>query len=144
MQLVRPRFSGEIRKTGNEWKRGKTMGDRIQWIEHKGKKILLCDLSKLGEVKYLEHVELMEKELLKAKPGELIPHIVDVSESIMTAGSSARGKQTVKVLSDAGIRTATAMVGVTGIKRIIAQAISRDVFFAKSMEDAKDWVVAQV
>ncbi len=34
------------------------------------------------------------------------------------------------------------MVGVTGIKRVIAQAISKDVYFAKNMDDAKEYVTS--
>ena len=54
----------------------------------------------------------------------------------MTKVTSDRGEKTVEVLSKAGVLATTAMVGVTGIKRVIAQAISRDVYFARNMEDA--------
>jgi hypothetical protein len=118
------------------------MSERVKWIEHKGKKILLCTLAGLEEPAYLEGVDEMEAALLKCAPGAVWPHIVDVTDSIMTTATSDRGKKTVDLLVQAGVRTRTAMVGVSGIKRVIAQAISKDVYFAKTMDDARDYVVA--
>ena len=36
-----------------------------------------------------------------------------------------------------------ALVGITGIKRVLAQMLKRDMHFAKSMEDAKEWLAGQ-
>ncbi len=118
------------------------MASEIQWIEHEGKRILLCNFAGYDETQYMKGVDAMEAELLKQKPRERVPHIVDVTDSHMSKASSDRGKRTVDVLGKAGIVTVTAMVGVTGIKRVIAQAISKDVYFARDMEDAKKYVVS--
>ncbi len=118
------------------------MATEIQWIEHNGKRILLCNFVGYDETQYMKGVDAMEAELLKQKPGERILHIVDVTDSHMTKATSDRGKRTVEILVKAGITTLTAMVGVTGIKRVIAQAISKDVYFAKNLEDAKNYVVS--
>jgi hypothetical protein len=117
------------------------MKNKIQWIEHKGKKILFCDFSNYTETEYIEGTGLMEKELLKQPRGSKPLLIVDVTNSYMTQATSARGKETVKVLTEADVITKTAMVGIAGIKKIIAQAISRDVYFAKDIESAKEWLV---
>ena len=118
------------------------MSSEIQWIEHNGKKIILCNFAGYDEKQYLSGVDAMEAELLKQLPGVPVPHIVDVTDSHMTKVTSDRGKRTVEVLGKAGIVTRTAMVGVTGIKRVIAQAISKDVYFAKDMDDAKAYVTS--
>ncbi len=34
-----------------------------------------------------------------------------------------------------------AVLGVTGVKKMIAKAIRRDIYFAESEEDAKEWIV---
>jgi hypothetical protein len=119
------------------------MSERVKWIEYRGKKILFCDFSNHDEQQYLVGVEEMETELLKLKPDTVWPQIVDVTNSTMTKVTSDRGKKTVALLSEANIKTRTAMVGVTGIKRVIAQAISKDVYFAKNMDDAKEWAIAE-
>ena len=89
----------------------------------------------------MKGVDAMESELLKQPSGSRVPLIVDVTDSSMTKKTSERGKQTAAALSKVEVTTATAMVGVTGVKRIIATAISRDVYFAKDLESAKDWAV---
>jgi len=119
------------------------MSERVKWIEHNGTKVLLSDCSKCDEQQYLEIVGEMEAELLKCQPGPSWPLIVDVTDSTMTKTTSDRGKKTVVLLSQAGVMTRTAMVGVTGIKRVIAQAISKDVYFARSMEDALEFVTSE-
>jgi len=118
------------------------MYEYIQWIEYVGKKILFCDFSNFNEKQYIEGVDGMEKELLTQSRGSNILMIVDVTHSSMTLASSERGKQCIAVLSKAGITTKTAMVGITGLKKIITQAISKDVYCAKDMDAAKNWVVA--
>lgn len=119
------------------------MDDCIKWIDFNGKKIMFCDFSNFDEQQYMDGVDLMEQELLKQSRGSCTPQILDVTNSHMTQKTSERGKQTVKVLSEAEITTNTAMVGISGVKRIIAKAISRDVFFAKDMQSAKEWVISQ-
>ena len=118
------------------------MSDYIKWIEHKGHKVLFCDFSNFDEQQYLDGTELMEKELLSQEKGSNSPLVIDVTNSHMTKKTSDRGKKTVTVLTDAEITTTTAMVGVTGIKKIIAQAISRDVYFAKDLDSAMDWAIS--
>ncbi len=117
------------------------MAERIQWTEYKGKKILISNFSNYNEEEYIRGTEEMEKVLLKEPRGSRPLLIVDVTNSHMSKASSDRGKKTVELLTEADIITKTAMVGIVGIKKIIAQAISRDVYFAKDMESAKEWLV---
>jgi hypothetical protein len=117
------------------------MSKHVEWIEYKGNRILLCNFSNFNEQQYLDGVDEMEKELLNQPQGSRLLHIVDVTDSTMTQKTSDRGKKTVELLSKAGIATLTAMVGITGIKKIIAKAISKDVYFAKDMDSAKDWLI---
>ncbi len=113
------------------------MEESIKWIEYKGKRIMFCNFANYDEQMYLDGVDLMEKGLLKHPMGSCIPQIIDVTDSHMTAKTSDRGKRTVKVPAEAGINTNTAILGITGIKRIIAQAVSPVVNFAKGMDSAK-------
>jgi hypothetical protein len=118
------------------------MSTYTQWIQHKGKKILFCNYAGCNEAQYLAGVTEMEQELMKQPTGTKIPLLIDVTKSSMTIATRDRGKQTIEVLTKANITTDTAMVGISGIQKIIAQAISKDVHYANDMESAKDWLVS--
>jgi hypothetical protein len=117
------------------------MAEMLRWIEHKGKRILYCDFSNFSEQAYLDGTEAMEKELLAQGTGNHSLLLINVENSTMNQATSDRGKKTVEILTAARITSKTSMIGITGIKRIIAQAISRDVHFDKDLESAKDWLV---
>jgi uncharacterized protein YifN (PemK superfamily) len=140
MHVRRRRHEHEGMAFSGIWK-GAFMEHKIQWIEHKGTKILICDFSNYDEKQYLDGTDAMEKELLKQPPNSKPKLVVDVTNSKMSQATSERGKKTVEILTKAGMIVLTAMVGITGIKRVIAQAISRDVHFAKDMEEAKEWLI---
>jgi hypothetical protein len=118
------------------------MGKTINWIDHKGKKILFCDFAGFSEDEYISGVDAMEKELLAQGKGSYTLLLIDVEGSHMTQKTSDRGKKTIEVLTPENITTKTSMIGISGVKRIIAQAISRDVHFDKDKESAKDWLVS--
>ena len=119
------------------------MKPSVQWIEYKGKKILFCDFSGIDENQYMTGVDMMEKELLAQPPGSNVPLLIDVSNSRMTLATRDRGKKTVDVLLTTSITTKTVMIGITGLQKLIAQAISRDVHYANDLDSAKDWLANQ-
>ena len=119
------------------------MSERVKWIQHKGKSILFCDFAGLNEAQYLDGVAEMEAELLKQPAGTNVLMLIDVAGSRMSAVTRDRGKETVAVVEKAGITTNTVLSGITGLQKIIAQAISRDVHFENDIESAKEWLVSQ-
>lgn len=112
---------------------------RLQAIEEQGKKIYYTDFSGLNEADFLvllkkamdRDMELPEKSLL----------LQDISGTVLT--------DKIKVEIDKGAVIAKrkkyifALLGITGIKRIVAQAINRNTFFTKDIEQAKDWLLKQ-
>ena len=58
------------------------MAKYTQWIEHKGKRILLVDHPGLSEAQYVEAMEEMKQEILKEKAGALV--LVNVAGIDMT------------------------------------------------------------
>jgi hypothetical protein len=84
----------------------------------------------------------METEILKYKnqPG-VIYTISDITNSHIAADVKTRFDALVK--STDGISRAKATVGVQGIQKIIANAIKKDMHFAASVDDAKEWLVNQ-
>jgi hypothetical protein len=119
------------------------MSESLKWIEHKGKRILFCDFSNFSEEEYLQGTEDMEKELIAQGKGSFTLLLIDVKDSHMSQVTSDRGKKTIEILTPLNITTKTSMIGISGVKRIIAQAISRDVHFDKDLESAKDWLVEE-
>jgi hypothetical protein len=117
----------------------------VQWIEHKGKKILFIQVSGLDEAGYLAALDEAEQELLRQPAGDTVLTLWDISGSHITLKTKDRGKELVAALEKKGITSLTAMVGVTALQRIVAQAISRGdlVYYADSLEAAKDWLVEQ-
>jgi hypothetical protein len=119
------------------------MGERVNWIQHRGKKILFCTFTGLEETEYLAQVDEMENELEGQPSGSNVLMLIDVTNSRMTPATRDRGKQTVSVLEKAGVTTTTAMVGISGLQKIIASSISKDVHYGKDIESVKDWLVSQ-
>ncbi|MBN2532945.1 MAG: hypothetical protein JXB88_08640 [Spirochaetales bacterium] len=119
------------------------MSDRIQWLEHKGKRILYVDYSGLfAGPEYLELIGEMEKEILKYmnKPGSIYT-ITNVAGSHVN--DEVKKRFDAMVRNTMGISKARAIVGIMGIQKLIARAIKKDVYFAGSIEEAKDWLVTR-
>ena len=117
----------------------------VQWIDHRGKKILFIQVSGLDEEGYLAALDEAEKELLRQPANSSILTLWDISGSHITLKTKARGDQLVAALEEKGITSTTAMVGVTALQRVVAQAISKGagMHYAQSLEAAKDWLVQQ-
>jgi hypothetical protein len=110
----------------------------VRYEEYKGEKILYIDFSNLKDQEYLDAIDEAEKEILKNKPGT-ISTIINVANTYITEELKIRFSKLAERTK--GITKVRATVGLTGIKRIIAKAIKRDLYFASSDEDAKEWIV---
>jgi hypothetical protein len=119
------------------------MKDRIEWIEHKGKKILFCDFTKLTGTGYMEGVDAMDEVLLSHPAGTQILALIDITDSRMSTETRKRGEETRRKIAEAGVSITTSLVGFSGMQRIIIQAISRNVNYAADIESAKDWLVSR-
>lgn len=118
------------------------MSERIKWIDHKGKKILFNNYQGLKGDEYTQTIKESEKESLNS--GMKTVYVLnDVTDSFMNDDSTAAAKQWVNVCKDKGITLVISLVGISGLKRIVAQAVKRDMHFAKSLEDAKDWLASK-
>lgn len=118
------------------------MSERVKWIEHKGKKILFSNYQGLKGDEYTQTIKESEKETLNSGM-KTIYVLNDVTDSYMNDDSTAAAKHWIDTCKDQGITLIITLVGITGIKRIVAQAVKRDMHFAKSLEDAKDWLASK-
>ena len=82
--------------------------------------------------------------LLKSAVGKNPPYLLaltDVSNTTTTARITEKSKQCGELLK--GVKSTTAIVGVTETKKVIARIVSPDVRVFESPEKAKDWLAAQ-
>ena len=119
------------------------MSKYVQWIEHKGKKILFNNYSGLEGEEYLRAIDETKQELLKQPVGSRVLTLTDTSNSRATVATKDKAKEQQAAIKEKRIVTCAAIVGVSGWQKVIAQLIRGDVYFAQSVEDAKDWLVEQ-
>ncbi len=115
---------------------------RFQWIEYKGRKILLNDFKGLEGDDYVKAIKESEKESL-SYGFKTVYMINDVTDSYMTPESTKAAKHWVNTFKEKELNLIIALVGIEGLRRVIAQAIRRDMYFAKNIEDAKEWLSKQ-
>jgi hypothetical protein len=120
------------------------MSDRVKWIEEQGVKILFVDYSGLDEKKYLEVAEEFKNTVLAQPAGVIVNNIVDITNTFITEVV----RNALKNFSDeihqkrkGSEKAPTAVIGVTGVKKVIAKAFRSDVHFANDFDDAISWMV---
>jgi hypothetical protein len=100
------------------------------------------------EEEYFKAIDEFEKEILKQPRGIKTRVLVDVTGSILTAKITERNKEVERKAREKGIPDGpTALVGVSGFKMAVVQAMSflrPNLHVAKSEEAAKDWLVERV
>jgi hypothetical protein len=118
------------------------MGEHIQWVTHKGKRILFVNCARLGEAEILASFEEMKQELLKERTGPMV--LIDISDIDMTTALIGKAKELTAATKDAGIKDGpNAIVGLTGLQKAVAQLFGRGVHFADSVGEAKEWLLKQ-
>ena len=118
------------------------IGSRIEWIEHKGKPILVNDLTGLTDKEIAEQMIKYEKVVLDMKETHI--HVLsDITNA--TFGPSSMSELKRIVISTKSYVSKYAIVGVIGIKSILFNAVKQ---FAKknlnsfnTIEEAKDWLI---
>jgi hypothetical protein len=120
------------------------MPPHVQWIEHRGQPILYSNYAGLSEAEYLHAMDETQRELLSRPAGSTVLTVTDVSRGRSSRAIMAKANAMAAETRAAGITTIDAVVGVGRLQRPIAQAVRRDIHFAGSLEDAKDWLAAQL
>lgn len=70
--------------------------------------------------------------------------ITDASRGQASRAIMAKADEIAAAARAASITTIDAVVGIGRLQRPFAQAVRRDIHFAGSLEDAKNWLVRQV
>lgn len=116
------------------------MTDRLSWIEHKGARILYVDYSGLSEEEHVQTIEAFKNELLKQTPGSIVT-LTNIANTRMTDAVRKKFKELAEQTE--GISKGAAAIGVTGFKKALAVLIKKDLYYADSLEEAKDWLAEQ-
>jgi hypothetical protein len=119
------------------------MGKYVQWITHKGTRILFVDAVGLREAEYIAALEEMKKELLKGRQSP--PVLIDLTKWEMTPASINKAKEVTAALKKAGVPFGpNALVGMSGLqKSVAALSVKYGVCYATNIEEAKEWLVKE-
>lgn len=117
------------------------MSDRVSWIKHKGARILYADYAGLSEQECMEVIGEFQDELLQQSPGS----VVTLTNMTDFRHVTTEVKDRFKVLAERsrGISKGAATVGVTGFRKAIAVLLRGDMYYADSVEEAKEWLAEQ-
>jgi hypothetical protein len=118
------------------------VGKYVQWMNHKGKKILFLNAKDLREAEYMVAQEELKQELLKVRTSALV--LVDATGTEMTTKTTNKGKEVAAATKAEGVPDGpSVVVGLTGLQRAVAQLFGRGVHFSSSVEEAKEWLVKE-
>jgi hypothetical protein len=113
----------------------------IDWIEYKNKEILLIDYRGLGEEEIIETLKLVP-ERIRERPAPVLL-LADVTDTTTTPAFMS-------LLKEVGVQIKPfldkqAIVGISGLKRILLDAYNRFTGSAggafPTLDEAKEWLV---
>ena len=117
------------------------MNERIKIIEKSGHKILSVDMSNLT----IPEVLSMYPEVNAiAIPQKIRLIMLDVTNTRSSSEIKDKSKEAISELEATVGTVYSALVGIRGIQKIIANAISRNQHFAESTQEAIEWLIDQV
>jgi hypothetical protein len=119
------------------------MGKYVKWIEYRGKKILYSDYSGLKGAEYEAAIDETIEELLNMPDGTVAPSITNIKGTTMSNLTSGKGRQITALLKKKNLSGPMAMVGVSELVGAVVRLLQPNVHIAKSVEEAKEWVVNQ-
>ena len=114
------------------------MGQYIEVLTHNGKEIIYLNMEGLNEADQLKAID--EADKFFATKNNIL-NLTNVGNTITTPAVTEKANN-LNNKHRANIK-AQAVLGVSGMKRIIAQGMNRGMYFAKNIEDAKDWLTKQ-
>jgi len=115
----------------------------MEWIEHQGKRILRMDVHHMTIEQYVKEVEAACELVKASKPAPESVLLMVCGEQPKGALDEAAAAWKVFQAGAKGLMRAQAVVGLNGFKRVVARLVVRDLYFASSEDDARDWLVRQ-
>ena len=119
------------------------MGKHVQWIEHKGVRILFLNGKGLSEEENFAAQDELKQELLRDRSGP--PVLVDLSKTAMTKKTADKSKEVFAATMGAGLPQApTAIVGLNKLQRAVAQLFDKGAaHYFDNVDQAKEFLVKE-
>ena len=118
--------------------------NRVQFIQHKGKKILHLNFADCKADEVLQTIEIAKAAIRTQSPGTVCT-LTDVTNTSFNSAVSDAMKEF--VIHNKPYVMAAGVVGVTGLKKIIYNAVmrfsGRKLTAFDTLAEAKDWLAAQ-
>jgi hypothetical protein len=119
--------------------------ERVSWVEHKGKRIILEDMSGLWEPTDIYAVSDTSTALICKQPEASVLLITNVTGTRYNPSVINRLKENTKLTNP--YMKAYAVVGIGGLQRVVLQSVvqftGQDIKICGSHEEAEEWLVRQ-
>jgi hypothetical protein len=119
--------------------------ERVSWVEHEGKRIILEDMSGLREATDIYAVSDTSTALICKQPEASVLLITNVTGTRYNPSVINRLKENTKLTNP--YMKAYAVVGIGGLQRVVLQSVvqftGQDIKISGSIEEAKEWLVRQ-
>jgi len=118
------------------------MSKYVQWITHKGVRIVFLNGKGLPEAENIAAQEELKEELLRDRSSP--PVLVDLSNTAMTQNTANKSKEVAAATKAAGLPDApTAVVGLNKLQKAVAQLFGRGSHYFDSVDQAKEWLAKE-
>jgi hypothetical protein len=118
--------------------------ERVQFVQHKGKKILHLNFADCSAEEVLKTIELSKAAIRTQSPGSVYT-LTDVTNTAFNGKVSEAMKES--VVHNKPYVVAAAVVGVTGLKQVIYNTVmkfsGRKFTAFDTLAEAKDWLASQ-
>ncbi len=120
------------------------MADRVQFIQYRGKQILHLDFSKAKADEVIDTIG-KARAVIDTQPQASVRILTDVTDAAFNSKVSEAMKEF--VTHNKPFVVASAVIGVTGLKQIIYNAVvkfsGRNLVAFDTPDQAKDWLAGQ-
>ncbi|MBP1627941.1 MAG: hypothetical protein H6Q00_2416 [Holophagaceae bacterium] len=116
------------------------LSDRVQIITHRGHKIVFVDNTGLKPAEIIALHPILTKMAIDHKINLICN---DVTNTTSDEGVKKSAQESIAATTSALGKIHSAIIGIRGIQKILANAMVRDQYFASDKEDALDWLVKQ-
>lgn len=118
------------------------MGKYVQYITYKGRRILFTNAAGLAEAECLVALEEMKQALIKE--GEGTPTLADLTGLRNTKALIDKAREADAAVKATGVKyRPSAVVGLSGLQKAVAQMFGKGVHYADTVEEAKEWLVKE-
>ncbi len=118
------------------------MAKYVQWITHKGVKILFVNGKGLPEKEYVAAFEELKQEILKERTNA--PTLIDLSNTVMTQKTRDKAKEVADTNKALGLpEQPSAVVGLSKLGKMVAQLLTPGTHYFDTVDEAKEWLVKE-